>query len=85
MHYRKSEAKEASCAEFRGVWAAIPTPFTPDDRLDEDGLRRNMRHYTDVLRVDGIFCTGTMGEFWALTKEERKRAVEIVVEEAHGK
>ncbi len=85
MHYRKSEAKEASRAEFRGVWAAIPTPFTPDDRLDEDGLRLNMRHYTDVLRVDGIFCTGTMGEFWALTKEERKRAVEIVVEEAHGK
>ena len=53
--------------------------------LDEAGLRRNMRHYTDGLHVDGIFCTGTMGEFWALTKEERKRAVEIVVEEAHGK
>lgn len=85
MRYRKSEAKEASRAEFRGVWAAIPTPFTPDDRLDEPGLRRNMRHYTDALRVDGIFCTGTMGEFWALTKEERKRAVEIVVEEAQGK
>ena len=85
MRYGKSEAKQASRAEFRGVWAAIPTPFTPDDRLDETGLRRNMRHYTDVLHVDGIFCTGTMGEFWALTKEERKRAVEIVVEEAHGK
>jgi 4-hydroxy-tetrahydrodipicolinate synthase len=85
MNYRKSEAKEASRQAFRGVWAAIPTPFTPDDRLDEAGLRRNMRHYTDGLHVDGIFCTGTMGEFWALTKEERKRAVEIVVEEAQGK
>ncbi|MFN7085640.1 MAG: dihydrodipicolinate synthase family protein [Burkholderiales bacterium] len=85
MNYRKSEAKEASRAQFRGIWAAITTPFTPDDRLDEAGLRRNMRHYTDGLGVDGIFCTGTMGEFWALTKEERKRAVEIVVEEARGK
>lgn len=85
MNYRKSEAKEAARAQFRGVWAAITTPFTADDRLDEAGLRRNMRHYTDGLRVDGIFCTGTMGEFWALTKEERKRAVEIVVEEARGK
>ncbi|MDP2238803.1 MAG: dihydrodipicolinate synthase family protein [Burkholderiales bacterium] len=85
MDYRKSEAKEASRAQFRGVWAAITTPFTPDDKLDEAGLRRNMRHYTDGLGVDGIFCTGTMGEFWALTKEERKRAVEIVVEEARGK
>lgn len=85
MNYRKAEAKEASRAQFRGVWAAITTPFTPDDKLDEAGLRHNMRHYTDGLGVDGIFCTGTMGEFWALTKEERKRAVEIVVEEARGK
>jgi 4-hydroxy-tetrahydrodipicolinate synthase len=85
MNYKKSEAKEAANAQFRGVWAAITTPFTPDDRLDEAGLRRNMRHYTDALKVDGIFCTGTMGEFWALTKEERKRAVEIVVEEARGR
>ena len=85
MNYRKSEAKEASFAQFRGVWAAITTPFTPDDRLDEAGLRHNMRRVTDDLHVDGIFCAGTMGEFWALTKEERKRVVEIVVEEARGK
>jgi 4-hydroxy-tetrahydrodipicolinate synthase len=85
MNYKRSEAKEAAKAQFRGVWAAITTPFTPDDKLDEAGLRKNMRHYTDALHVDGIFCTGTMGEFWALTKEERKRAVEIVVEEARGK
>lgn len=85
MNYRKAEAKEAARDQFSGVWAAITTPFTPDDRLDEAGLRRNMRHFTDGLGVDGIFCTGTMGEFWALTKEERNRAVEIVVEEARGK
>jgi 4-hydroxy-tetrahydrodipicolinate synthase len=85
MNYRKSEAKEAARAQFRGVWAAIHTPFTPDYRLDERGLRDNMRHYTDVLAVDGIFCAGTMGEFWALTQAERKRVVEIVVEESRGK
>ena len=85
MNYHKSEAKEASFEQFRGVWAAIATPFTPEDRLDEPGLRRNMRHMTDALAIDGIFCAGTMGEFWALTKEERKRVVEIVVEEAKGK
>ncbi|MGQ0750913.1 MAG: dihydrodipicolinate synthase family protein [Betaproteobacteria bacterium] len=85
MNYRRSEAKEAARAQFRGLWAAITTPFTPDDTLDEAGLRRNMRYFTGELGVDGIFCTGTMGEFWALTKEERLRAVEIVVEEARGK
>lgn len=85
MNYTKAESKAASRAQFRGVWAAIHTPFTSDCKLDEAGLRRNMRVYTDDLHVDGIFCTGTMGEFWALTKEERMRVVEIVCEEARGK
>jgi len=85
MNYLKSEAKEAARAQFRGVWAAIASPFLPDGRLDQAGLRRNMRYFTDGLGIDGIFCTGTMGEFWALTKEERKRIVEIVVEEARGR
>ena len=85
MKYKKHEAKDAAREQFSGVWAAIATPFTPDDKIDEAGLRRNMRHMTDSLSIDGIFCAGTMGEFWALTKEERKRVVEIVVEEARGK
>ena len=84
MNYRRHEAKEAARAQFRGVWAAIATPFHADGSLDEAGLRRNMRHFTGALNVAGIFCAGTMGEFWALTKEERKRVVEIVVEEARG-
>jgi 4-hydroxy-tetrahydrodipicolinate synthase len=67
------------------VWAAITTPFSAEGDLDQAGLRRNMRHLTDVLHIDGVFCTGNMGEFWALTKEERLRSVEIVVEEARGK
>ena len=85
MNYKKSEAKDAARAQFRGVWAAIATPFTQEGALDEAGLRHNMRHFTGGLGVAGIFCAGTMGEFWALTKEERKRVVEIVVEEARGK
>jgi len=44
-----------------------------------------MRHLCDTLHVDGVFCTGVMGEFWALTKDERKQIVEIVVDEARGK
>jgi len=82
MNYRKSEAKEASKAQFHGIWAALTTPFTPDFEVDEAGLRSNMKRIAD-LKIDGVFCTGVMGEFWSLTKEERKRIVEIVVEEAH--
>ena len=38
MDYRKHEAKEASKAQVRGLWAAITTPFTPDGELDQAGL-----------------------------------------------
>ncbi len=85
MRYMKAEAKEAARAQFRGLWAAITTPFTPEGDLDEDALRANMRHLTDELHVDGVFCTGIMGEFWSLTKAEWMRSIEIVVEEARGR
>lgn len=86
MDYEKSGAKAAARESFRGVWAAITTPFKASNLdVDEEALRATVRHVTDNLHVDGIFCTGVMGEFWALTNEERKRVVEIVCEAAKGR
>ncbi len=85
MNYVKADAKAASHAAFKGVVAAITTPFKADLSVDEAGIRHNMRYLTQGLKVDGVFCTGVMGEFWSLTKEERKRNVEIVCEEAKGR
>jgi len=85
MKYGKAEAKAAAQSQFGGIWAAITTPFLANFEIDEVGLRHNMRHLTDTLCIDGVFCTGVMGEFWSLTGEERKRVVEIVVDEARGK
>lgn len=85
MDYKRSEAKQAAREKFHGVFAALTTPFTPDGAVDEAGLRHNMRHLIGKLGINGVFITGVMGEFWALTKEERKRVVEVVVEEARGK
>lgn len=85
MKYQKSDAKSAARAQFSGIWAAITTPFLPNFEIDEAGLRQNMRYMTETLHIDGVFCTGVMGEFWSLTNSERKRVVEIVVEEARGK
>ena len=84
MNYTKATAKEAAHKAFRGIFAAITTPFTQDLRTDEAGLRHNMRYMTDTLHVDGVFCAGVMGEFRSLTIAERKRVVEIVVEEHVG-
>jgi 4-hydroxy-tetrahydrodipicolinate synthase len=79
-------AKSLAREKVRGLWIAIPTPFTPDGRhLDEEALAASVRHYIEGLRVDGIFCGGVMGEFWALTVDERERVHELVAEEARGR
>ena len=82
MQYRKSDAKAYSRANFRGIWAAALTPFTPDLAIDEAGLRRNLRHWADDLGIDGVFIGGKQGEFFSLSIAERKRLFDIAVDEA---
>jgi len=85
MRYHRSQAKAFGKANMRGIWAAIPYPFTHTGELDEAGLRKDVRHYVDVLKIDGFFCGGLIGEFWSLTMEERRRGQQIVVEEVGDK
>lgn len=81
MRYRRSEAKAFGRAHMRGIWAAIPYPFTESGELDEAGLRKDIRYYIDAMKIDGFFCGGLVGEFWSLTTEERRRGQQIVAEE----
>ncbi len=85
MRYHRSQAKTFGKTHMRGVWAAIPYPFTQTGELDEAALRKDVRHYVDVLKIDGFFCGGLIGEFWSLTMEERRRGQQIVVEEVGDK
>lgn len=78
-------AKETAFEKVRGLWIAIPTPFTPDGDIDEGALRKAVDYYIDGIHVDGIFCGGVMGEFWAMTVEERARVHELVVSAAAGR
>jgi 4-hydroxy-tetrahydrodipicolinate synthase len=79
-------AKTLAREKVKGLWIAMPTPFTADgSQVDEDTLAASVEHYIDRLRVDGIFCGGVMGEFWALSLGERKRVHELVVRQAAGR
>ena len=79
-------AKALARQRVKGLWIAIPTPFTADGRhVDEDALSASVEHYVAVLKVDGIFCGGVMGEFWALALDERKRVHELVVRQVAGR
>ena len=81
-----SPAKRFARDTVRGLWIAIPTPFTADGRhVDEETLAASVEHYISALKVDGIFCGGVMGEFWALTLAERMRVHEVVRRQADGR
>ncbi|MFQ6030951.1 MAG: hypothetical protein ACE5Q6_26090, partial [Dehalococcoidia bacterium] len=59
--YSKSEAQEWAWEALKGEWTTIMTPFTPDNEVDEEGLRRNIR-YIRSLGTRGGGCTWGMGE-----------------------
>jgi 4-hydroxy-tetrahydrodipicolinate synthase len=85
MDYPRSRAKQAARERFHGLWAAMTTPFTPAGEIDEPALVSDIERLSDVLQVDGVFCTGVMGEFWALSGPERQRAVECIVRASQGR
>jgi 4-hydroxy-tetrahydrodipicolinate synthase len=80
-----TRAKETAFEKVRGLWIAIPTPFTLAGEIDEGALRKAVDYYIEGLDVDGIFCGGVMGEFWAMTTEERALVHELVVNAAAGR
>ena len=82
MKYRKSEAKEWAKENMKGVWCATYTPFTPDYQVDWEGCRHNIRHIIDNLQIKGNFHAGIVGETHHQTIAERKRHLEIAVEES---
>lgn len=69
---------------IQGLFTAIITPFNHEGFLDEEGLRENLR-FQIQHKVDGIIVLGTTGEAPTLSAAEKKRIIEIAVEEVKGK
>ncbi len=85
MKYRKNEAKEYAKEKLQGVWTALPTVFTDDDKVDDAGNRFNLEHCISKLKIEGHYCLGNVAEFWSMTNEERMRVHEINAETAAGR
>src|SRR5437764_6898302 len=69
---------------FTGVGTALVTPFTTSGALDEPAVRRLIRRQIDA-GVHVLVPCGTTGETPTLSPAERRRIVEIAVEEAAGR
>ena len=68
----------------RGVVVPILTPLKPDESVDTASLRRLVNFLIDG-GVDGIWASGTTGEFAALSDRERLISMETVVDEVSGR
>lgn len=72
MNYTKHEAKEYARENMRGIWAAALNPCHTDRSFNEAGLRSKIRHRIDDLYIKGLSIAGKQGEFWAMSRQERK-------------
>jgi 4-hydroxy-tetrahydrodipicolinate synthase len=64
---------------FEGVMPALITPFTQDDRIDREGLQRNIA-FVEEGGVVGIVPCGTTGESATLSALEHEEVIDIAVE-----
>lgn len=71
--------------KVQGVIPAMVTPFKDDLSLDEEGLRRYVRHLLGIRGVTGILCNGYSGEITALSRNEQTRIVTICADEIKGR
>lgn len=73
----------------RRLFVALITPYKPGEyRVDEAGLRRHLRYFLQQKFADAggaILINPEAGELFYLTREEKRRNVEIAIEECKGK
>lgn len=69
---------------IKGIMAASITPFTRTGAIDEEAFRRHL-DFLAQHKVHGVVVCGSLGEFPAMTADERNRVVKIAVEEAKGR
>jgi 4-hydroxy-tetrahydrodipicolinate synthase len=69
---------------IEGMITAMVTSFTEEGALDEPGLRAAVRHQIDS-GAEGLCPLGGTGEPLALSVDEHRRVIDVVVDEAAGR
>ncbi len=70
---------------FSGIMPANLLPFTADLSIDEAAYRAHLRWLADTRGVTGIVANGHAAEVSSLSREERKRALAIALDEVGSK
>lgn len=70
--------------KLSGVFTVMVTPFTPAGKVDEKGFRGNIDWYIKE-GIHGVICLGSTGEFASLSMEERRRVIDIAMDQVDGR
>ena len=81
-----SDARAWARSALRGIGDSLYTPFSgvDGDDIDWDAYRALVRHCVGDLRHPMLWVTSGVAEFWSLTISERKRLLEVAIEEARA-
>lgn len=70
--------------KWKGVFPAMTTKFTPDDKLDLALLAKNIEAQIEA-GIDGIILGGTLGEASVLTNSEKETLIKYTVDVINGR
>ncbi|MDP2625460.1 MAG: dihydrodipicolinate synthase family protein [Candidatus Rokubacteria bacterium] len=70
---------------FRGCMPANLLPFRADLEIDEAAYRKHLRWLADARGVTAIVANGHAAEVSSLSREERRRALALALDEVAGK
>ena len=68
----------------RGIIPAVVTPLTSAGKFSEPAMRKLINYLIDG-GVHGLFITGTTGEFYGLTPEEKRAIYQVTLDETRGR
>ncbi|WP_276371734.1 dihydrodipicolinate synthase family protein [Chryseolinea sp. H1M3-3] len=69
---------------WKGVFPALTTKFTPDDKLDFKTFERNLEAQLEA-GVNGIIIGGTLGESSVLSSQEKEELLSFTIEKVGGR
>ncbi len=70
--------------DWKGIFPAVTTKFTADDKLDLNLFEKNLQFQLDA-GVNGIILGGTLGEASVLTTDEKETLVKFAIDKIAGK
>ena len=78
-----SQERGDKTVRLKGVYPAMVTPLTPEEKVDNAAMRRVVRYCLDG-GVHGLLVLGSTGEFPAMTDAMRQDAIETTLDEVRG-